>query len=99
MILKVALVCQIEVQGTHSFTTDELTEHDETQEGKKEHGGLSTESQPETKGQVPDETDYGRLDSYQAFLVYPVKEFDTNTSWHSSLSVSLGHPVFITVSV
>ena len=82
-----------------SFSTDELTENGETQEEKKEHVGLSTESQPETECQVPDETDYSRLDSYQAFLVYPVKEFDTNTSWHSSLSVSLNHPVFITVSV
>jgi len=82
-----------------SFSTDELRENGEMQEEKKEHVGLSAESQLKTKCQVPDETDYSRLDSYQAFLVYPVKEFDTNTSWHSSLSVSLGHPVFITVSV
>ena len=81
------------------YTTGGPAENGERiQKEKKEYVGPSTESQPENKCQVLDGNDYSRCDSYQAFLVYPVKEFDTNTSWHSSLSVSLNHPVFITVS-
>lgn len=62
------------------------------------HIGSSTESQPAVTCQDASETDYSRLDSYQAFLVYPVNEFDAKHLWHCSLSVSLNHPVFTTVS-
>ena len=79
-----------------SFLIDEPRENGEA---AVECTDSSTEPLPGTKCQIPDDTDYSRLDSFQACLVYPVKEFDTNTSWHSSLSVSLNHPVFITVSI
>ena len=37
--------------------------------------------------------------SYQVFLVYPIKESVVHEKWYYFLSVSLKHPLFIKVSV
>ena len=37
--------------------------------------------------------------SYQVFLVYPIKESEVHEKWSYFLSVSLKHPLFIKVSV
>ena len=89
-------ISQIETECTVtlscSFTTGELRESCELPE-EMEHIDLS---QPEN---LSGKTNYSRLYSYQTIVVYPVAESDTSTNlWHSSLSVSLKHPIFITVS-
>ena len=80
------------------FSVDELRENGELQEEGEEPTGSPTEPQPTDRCQLHNERDYSRIDSYQAFFVYPVKERDANMSWHSSLSVCLHHPVFSRVS-
>ena len=78
------------------FIIDEL----ETQTMSKKHMDPSSESESVMKHQVPNEIDYSKINSYQAILVYPIdEECNIRETWHSSLSVSLHHPIFIQVSV
>lgn len=80
------------------FSTDEVENDNKFQRENVKHIGSSMEPQPAITCRDSTETDYSRVDSYQAFLVYPVNEFDAKSLWHSSLSVSLSHPIFTTVS-
>lgn len=82
------------LQITCFFSTDEL----EIQAMTKKHIELSSVSESAMNPQVSNERDYTTIDSYQAILVYPVEEVcDMKDPWHSSLAVSLHHPIFILV--
>lgn len=81
------------------FYADELRDNGVHQEKEEECTDSPTEPQPADRCQLHYETDYSRIDTYQAFLVYPVKDVgDTKMSWYSSLSVCLHHPMFSRVS-